>query len=429
MNTKNQPSAILRSTVLAIGLLGTAGSASAQCCVMDSMSIVNAVRMAQAAIVAAVNGAAQSNASQVTASIIGAQAATSATIRESAAMNAETMTRHASVLDRARQEDRYRLTDPCSVAAPTAMASAGPAMVSQQAAQQAQSVGSSAGSVGGAAPPRQGASRAMTSALDVAQGRVAKPAPEIAAQAAARGACESFAGSGTVRGQLCAGAGFSAGNSVGFQDADIRAETILDGPQPNGQRRKRHTIDLSTQEGTAVAAAVRNAATPVMLRDLQPGELSTDAGRRYMALKDAYSMRMSLAERPVNRHVTQMAASTANLSYVQTLLNGQDAAFVRAHLGAAFPNWQRAGISSDEVMNIEVRRRYLNPTWQGRMAGASPEEQQREMLQVAAFQNVLLWQLIQEMREVGVVSGTAAASQVRTELIPQMAEAHRLATR
>lgn len=417
-------SSIIRPAMAGLILAAASSSSHAVCCVFDSVSVVMAINASATAITGTITSTIQWSTSQITAAISGAQAADSANHREATALTSAAITRTAAVTERVRQEDRYRLTDPCSVAAPTAnlsrvMSGASPATA-------AGNIGRSGG--GGGAGPMAGASGSMQKALRVAKGQEPAPAPEIGAQAAAKGACESFASGDGVRAKSCEGAGFGASNSVGYLDADIRADTIMDGPQ-GAIPKKRYTVDLSGREGTAVDAFMRNINTPVMLRELKPGELSTDEGRRYMAMKDAYESRMSLAERPTRRHVAQIAATTATIPYVETLLVSHDGAFVDDYLKEFAPTWKSKGVSADEVMNLEVRRRYLNPAWQLRMAAASPEEAAKEQVQLAALQNVLLWNMIQELRESGVATSATALAQTRAELIPQLAGQHRAAAR
>ena len=268
----------------------------------------------------------------------------------------------------------------------------------------------------------------MDRALRIANGKEPAPAPEVQAQIAAKGACETFAGSG-VRGTACGSAGFAASNTSGYQDADLKAATLLDGPQAAGSARRRLTIDPGTKDATAVSAFMRNVSSPLQLRDLTPGELKTDEGRRYMALKDAFDARISLAERPMQRHSGKILASTATIPMVNELLKSKQAQFVTAYLNRQAPNWRTKGISEDELMNLEFERRHTNLLWQADVAESSPEEAAREMVRLQALQLVMLNNLTTEVREMSVAMSGLALAQARAELVPQLVAQHRLAAR
>jgi len=80
-------------------------------------------------------------------------------------------------------------------------------------------------------------------------------------------------------------------------------------------------------------------------------------------------------------------------------------------------------------MQIEVRRRYMNPEWIKRMALQEPAALAAEQLRVSALQNVLLLQVLEELREGSVTRAAADMAILRAEMGPQLAAAHRAAAR
>jgi hypothetical protein len=118
---------------------------------------------------------------------------------------------------------------------------------------------------------------------------------------------------------------------------------------------------------------------------------------------------MSMATHPMRRNIGMMTASTASIPMLNQLVQSQQGNFVKTYLNREAPGWSSKGISEDELMNLEVTRRYMNMDWQTRMAAASPEEVAREQLQLTAVQKVLVLGLQRETRENGLLLGTVTA--------------------
>ena len=83
----------------------------------------------------------------------------------------------------------------------------------------------------------------------------------------------------------------------------------------------------------------------------------------------------------------------------------------------------------DEMLQLEVRRRYMNGEWIKRFAFADPGAIAAEQLRVSALQNVLLMQIMEELRETAVTRSATDMAAVRSELNPQLVTAHRAAAR
>ena len=289
---------------------------------------------------------------------------------------------------------------------------------------------------GGSRRPVSTGNPAMDRTLKVAKGLVAAPPPEIAAADAAVGACSVYASSNvnSYRLTTCRGVmrnpGF--GGAPKFPDADIRAETILGGPQLSAEPEKfrsQYTWDMTDPKvNEAISAYVRNINSPVQLRDLQAGELGTDEGRRYTALKDSYEARMSLAESPIRHHIGNHAPSKALIGIVDTVSKSDP--FVLDYMRKSIADWRNKGLSVNELMNLEVQRRYYNRDWHERI---DTFQEDREILleqtRLMAFNSVLMWRLIQDVNRMNVAQSAQIASAVRQELVPIMSAQHALAAK
>lgn len=349
--------------------------------------------------------------------------------KETAGTQAEMTLRAAYMPMIADAERRYRISNPCQVVA----TGIGMSQTLREA-----SVGGSTGSLGGrsgGATTRNtggGVSSNMNQALDIAERRIAAPAPEVVATLAAAGACSSFVGPSGARAIACDNAGFKPSNSAGYEDADIKAVTLFDGPQKAGESRRRLSIDPDegSPEYRALQAFRRNVGVPLELRSLKPAEQSSEAGRRYLAVKDSFESRMSFADYPMQRHMGMLRSNTANIKVIEQLMKPEgDPVFVGKYLADNKPNWQSKGISADELMNLEVERRYMNLDWLKQTHVGTPEWKAGEQLRVSALQNVLLLRLRQEARINGMLLGGMLASQVRSESLPELKAAHSSALR
>lgn len=434
---------ILKRSLLRVGLallLATTGTAAnAQFAVIDAAvtaavtasttAIVAAVETTTAAVTAgatSINTLANTNFQQLYQVIKGVGVEGAQATNEAAKMVAQANTRTAFEVVRAASIPRYTVTNPCAVIA----AASGMASVNRDAAGAGSSFGRGGTGSTGVRAGAGGASADLARAIAISKGSEAAPAPEVTAKLAASGACSAFA-TGT-RATACAAAQFATGQANPFADADVRADTLFDGPQATGQRRKKFTIDDAdgSSERVALESFVRNMGTPLEMRALGRGELGTDAGRRYLAVKDGYEARMSFAERPMRRQIGMMAPSADTRPVLERLLTGLDSQWVTEYLNRASPNWRTRGISSDDLMNLEVERRYMNRGWMTRVgATMPPEELAREQLMTTALQNVLLWKLNLEVRETGILLGGLNATAVRSESLPELKSAHAAAAR
>lgn len=280
-----------------------------------------------------------------------------------------------------------------------------------------------------------GLSSNQVQALQIAGGAQPAPAPEVQAALAASGACASFVSGSSSPSRLnrCQVANLPTGGTNGHPDADIRAETLFDGPQRDPSRMTRRltvNADASSQDYRAVQSLMKNLDTPLELRELKRAELTTDSGRRYLALRDAYDARMAVAQKPAQALIANRLEDRSLIDYVRQIISSSiHGTWVQQRLAKNAPNWQSRGISFDEMMDIEASRRHLNKEWQVRMAEVSAEAHVREQTSMLAFQLYLMQQMNQKLDYIAVASGQAMAASVRSEMLPQLSAVHQAATK
>lgn len=357
-----------------------------------------------------------------------AEAQTTAT-SESAKVIADANVRTAADMRKLDVEFKSEPLDPCGV---TAAASGGSQAVNNRPAGSGRGNGGGGGG-GGAPTPKAGATSDMYKALEIANGDKPAPSPEIVAAIASKGACGTFA-KGTVREEACRGAGYSTELSSGFPNADIRAETLFDGPQSAediaaGSRRRLTIKPGDAPEKMAVNAFIRNLETPMDMRSLKAAEVNSEAGRSYMALRDSYDAAMSLSTKPLRDQEALMTANKMTLPILKQLLKSEDAAFVSGELSRTFPTWDRDGVSYAQLMSLEASRRYLNKDWHARMAGANEKQLLAEQVQMQAFNGYMQVMLLERIQQLGIIQGVAAGAAIRAEKMPLLVAAHRAAKR
>lgn len=355
-------------------------------------------------------------------------AATSAQAAKSAELVAEGAQRSQTAMEQMRQETRYEIPDACAVLASTRVGV-------QDASRSAPAIGGGVGRGGGGGgrAPSGGVTPLMQEALDISAGRVAAPTPGVQAGKAAAGACGTFTNGGTLRGKTCDQAGFAPAVSNGHPDADIRAETLFDGPQRGltaGEFRRKLTVDPDGPEKQALEAFLRNMNTPIDLEQLKKAELQTNAGRQYLAFRDAYEARMSLVEKPSRALAASRMANATLIPTVQQLLTSDvTGAFTKAYLTKNYPQWEKKGISVDELNNLEAERRFMNRDWHLKMASLSPEGHVREQTTMLAFRNMMLARVAEKLDTIAVTSGLSMGTQVRQEMVPQLITLHGAASK
>ncbi|WP_143694811.1 hypothetical protein [Variovorax sp. JS1663] len=353
--------------------------------------------------------------------ISGAAETTSKASSGAAKVVAESAQRTASEQATIRDEQRFSGIDPCNVLVST---------IGTSEASRGGVTATGGGSGGGGPKPAPGGSAGMNDVLDVAEKRKAAGLPEVEAAKAAKAACSTFAVNGGLRGSACTDSGFSASNSAGYPDADIRASTLFDGPQTDADGTKftrRLTVDMSGAEGTALRALMRNLDQPVQLQDLTKAQRATDAGRQFMALENAFAARMSVAKYPQEAQANLLAAKPELIEMVKQMLKSEDGPYVQKYLDKNAPNWSSKGISMAELIALETQRRYMNPDWQLRLLTMSDTDIARENVRMQAMNAWLQSLALDRQIVASVIESNAAQAAIRSEMMPQLVAANKRA--
>jgi len=404
---------LLSAIILAAGLLaGTQAQAVAYALEPTALQILSAVNQVGARLSQAQD--------RIVSAIQGASTAQTTAASESARLIADANTKTAADMKKLDAEIDFEPLDSCSV---TALAEGGTDVTNNLPA--------SSGRGSPAPTPTAGATKAMAAVLEIANGKMPAPAPELGAAMAANGACGTFAAGG-LRAESCRGAGFSPGLSSGYPNADIRAETLFDGPQTSadeaaGINRKLTIRPDNSPERMAVLSFVRNLETPVELRTLSAAELNSGAGRTYMALRDTYDAAISLASKPLRDQESLITANKATLPVLRQLMKGQDGQFIVRTLDKTYPSWASDGISFAQLMSLEASRRYMNEDWHVRMAGATQRQLLAEQVQLQALQIWTQVSLLEKIGQLGIIQGAVAGSVLRAEKMPMLVAAYRAA--
>ena len=348
---------------------------------------------------------------------------TSSAVVKAAEQNAAAAMDATAANEIAKLDEKYRFPSACDAVAATRGV--------------ADAVRTAGGGVGGGGRGGGGArlpskiSQVQADIIRISEGTLPAPSFEVQTSLAVKAGCETYASTTSLRAARCENAGMKPGTAGVFRDADIRSQTLIDGPQEDGKEfRRKLTIDSTSDsmEFAAIRAYQRNLDTPIQLRELTKSEMKTEAGRQFLSFKDSYDARMSMASSPVNTLVANRAANPVLIPVVEQLAKADSSkAYVDNYLKVNFPDWKRKGVSIDELMNLEVERRYMNKDWHMQIASTAGEPIAKEQLIQTAFQNVLLWRMVQTLDKMNLVNGQIAASTVRQEMNPALNQLHSVA--
>lgn len=422
MQTQNPLLASRGRAQLAAGLIALAAAtaptpAKAAC----DGCVVTAVETASAAIVGAIIALQE----RLVYALHGNAATISSSQAKAADLIAESNQRTQTDMEQHRQDARFQVADPCVVLAPSSPGA-------QEASRVSGGFGGGVGRGGGGGGGGSRTSANTKKANDIAAGRLAAPPPEAQASLAVSGACASYAQGSSVRGKACELTGFAAGASSGLPDADVRAETLFDGPQTGtgAAFRRKLSINPDSDERTAVESYLRNLSIPVDMRELRKTEANTDAGRQYRMFRDIYEARMSLAEKPARMMVADRLASMSLKPTVdQMLASPVTGPFVQSYLARNAPEWSSKGISVDELINLEAQRRHSNDAWHLNMVAVPPEAHVKEQTAMMAYQIYLLSRIYERLGVQSVLQGQAVATSIRSEMLPQLMTLHSAASK
>jgi hypothetical protein len=394
---------------------------------------VAAVAAAVAASSTAIIGAMGLQTVALGTAIKGMNSTVSQMLKESAAQQMNNALTIQSSEMKYQNETRFSPSDPSLPCLVGAVASGtGQAMVDATSIASALGRGGSGGARFSGSKPSS-STEMMKSVLDVAEGKRPAAAPEIEAAKSLSAACGKYA-DGALRTSACAAAGMKAGGDSIYKNADVRAQSLFDGPQDPKNPGERYTVSLAkdSEEEMAVSAFLSNINSSQVPKDLSAGELGTVGGRKYLDLKKSYDARMSLATYSQEKK-RSMAAPSNNPAIIEGLKSMVAAAqagdpYVSNRLSKT-PNWATVGVSPDEMISIEVERRAMNPAWINNTGAMLTDDLQREQVRISAFQNFLMFQGLKESRQQNIMLGAIYASLTRQELLPEMKAARDSAAR
>lgn len=138
---------------------------------------------------------------------------------------------------------------------------------------------------------------------------------------------------------------------------------------------------------------------------------------------------MSLATKPARDQALMMRASPATKEIIKTILESDDADFVKQYLNKAYQSYANDGISFAELINLEAERRYRNPKWHIRMTSADERQLLQEMVSMQAAHLWMTAMALERLQQIAILQGNVAASSIRAEKLPQLAAAHKAAQR
>lgn len=247
------------------------------------------------------------------------------------------------------------------------------------------------------------------------------------------GSCQGFAGDpNSMRGQLCRSVQGLQIKSNKYADADIRAETLFDGPQEKGAEELKLTVTSqpNTPERDARKAIVQQYSDPISPPGISASAASTSEGVAYIGALSSYNAIASLSSKPTRDWDLMTSASRSTLGALDVLVNDQTTSkFVTEHLKESFPNWSSEGISPVELMFLEVEKRVGNPDWFTYMAGADDVQKAAEVPYILAYQSRMMFQQLQETRRLNVLLGQLLMLQAKEVMLPELTDLARRANR
>lgn len=203
---------------------------------------------------------------------------------------------------------------------------------------------------------------------------------------AAIGGCNTYADANSVRGKICAVAtGVGQGISP-YPDADVKSQSLLDGPQNANSKGKNISIPAGpSPERDARAAYLKMLNNAAPLSTPRPSELKAMGGRQYVGVRAQYDAAKSLAAYPSLEYDRLTTIDPETAPAMKQILE-TDAAFVRKYLSTMPSNAiENGAVSPLAMMDIEVERRTGNPDWIKSTAQMDPNAKAAEHLYLSAY--------------------------------------------
>lgn len=317
-------------------------------------------------------------------------------------------------LERARRDAALEQANGCSVTARSKSGGAGSG-----------AKGSGGRYGGGGAPVKMtgnsSVSKVMATAIDRGNGLEPAPSTNKQIEDTAQGACETYAAGDPLREKWCRDAGFGVGNLTGFIQADVRAETLFDGPQTSKDAqgfKHQRTLGVTGKELDALNSFIYHLEKPQQIEDPQTLDMKTREGKGYLALKTTFDARISMGSKPTRDYVGVRSPDKETIPMLQQLTaDPVTGAWVSQYLQKSTPNWASTGISVEELEHLELERRYLNPAWQLDFASQfDPAVIAREAVLISLGRYDIEVKALQEQRKTNMLLGQIYNSLTRVEM-------------
>lgn len=317
-------------------------------------------------------------------------------------------------LERARRDAALEQANGCSVTARSKSGGAGSG-----------AKGSGGRYGGGGAPVKMtgnsSVSKVMATAIDRGNGLEPAPSTNKQIEDTAQGACETYAAGDPLREKWCRDAGFGVGNLTGFIQADVRAETLFDGPQTSKDAqgfKHQRTLGVTGKELDALNSFIYHLEKPQQIEDPQTLDMKTREGKGYLALKTTFDARISMGSKPTRDYVGVRSPDKETIPMLQQLTaDPVTGAWVSQYLQKSTPNWASTGISVEELEHLELERRYLNPAWQLDFASQfDPAVIAREAALISLGRYDIEVKALQEQRKTNMLLGQIYNSLTRVEM-------------
>jgi hypothetical protein len=282
-------------------------------------------------------------------------------IAKGSELDSQTNRRTQVELERAKRDAALEQANGCSVTARSKSGGAGSS---------AQASGGGYGSGGAPVPMtgRSSVSASLAKAIDTANGIEPAPSTNKQIEVTAKGMCETYGAGNPLRELWCKAAGWIAGNLTGFPQADVRAETLFDGPQAAKDAKDfahKRTLGTTDKERDALNSYIYHLEKPQQIEDPEKLDMKTREGKGYLALKTTFDARISLGSKPMRDYVGARSPDKDTIPMLQQLTaDPVTGTWVKQYLQKSTPKWASTGISLEELEHLEVERRYLNPAWQ-----------------------------------------------------------------
>ena len=190
-------------------------------------------------------------------------------------------------------------------------------------------------------------------------------------------------------------------------NADISPDSLLWGAGVPGRTR---SYTFTPDQILAAQAFIANAIDPIPVQaTLSDAQAASVDGKKYIAMRRAYSGRMALAQKPF---ADVLAAMTPIPGLAAKLSNAWQAMSKGIRPDAAAPNGE---ISSEHFMQLEIDRRYANPGWYAAVSEGSAGARQSEGLFIAALDLEMKRQELASLRKIELLLGELAARSINAE--------------